>query len=169
VSCTSAATWSTAPKDSQVKLRVYIAAASNRSDHLEGRLTITIKAGCAPEETPSVTQTLAVSPTSSETMQVTPTGSGTPELTATPATTPTAVVTQDVGQCTGANPHPTGMKLAQRYGVSYAEIMHWFCDYHYGFGEIDLAYSLSRQYGKPVEEIFAMRASGMGKYQEGTG
>ncbi len=33
---------------------------------------------------------------------------------------------------------------------------------HYGFGEIDLAYSLSRESGKPVEEIFAMRASGAG-------
>ncbi len=53
------------------------------------------------------------------------------------------------------------MKLAQRYGVPYTEIMKWFCQ-HYGFGEIDLAYSLSRQSGKPVQEIFAMKASGMG-------
>jgi hypothetical protein len=154
--------WATAPADSQVKLRIYIASATNRPDHLEGRLTITIKAGCEPEATPSITETLETTPTSSETMQLTPTGSGTPDQTETPEVTSTPKATQEAGQCTGANPHPTGMKLAQRYGVSYAEIMHWFCDTHYGFGEIDLAYSLSRQYGKSVEDIFAMRASGMG-------
>ncbi|MBE0695848.1 MAG: FecR domain-containing protein [Anaerolineaceae bacterium] len=149
-------TWTSAPEDSQVKLRIYISSATNRPDHLNGRLTVTIKAGCKPEGTPTVT----------ETTQITPTVSGTPELTVTPSVTPeitpTGESTQEGSQCTGANPHPTGMKLAQRYGVSYDEIMKWFCDYHYGFGEIDLAYSLSRQYGKPVEEIFAMRASGMG-------
>ena len=53
------------------------------------------------------------------------------------------------------------MTLAQRYGVPYEEIMFWFCQ-HYGFGEIDLAYSLSRASGKTVEEVFAIRASGMG-------
>jgi len=87
------------------------------------------------------------------------------EATSTPTATPTIVtsnrVGEETGQCTGADPHPTGMKLAQRYSVPYEEIMSWFCQ-HYGFGEIDLAYSLSRQSGKPVEEIFAMRASGMG-------
>jgi hypothetical protein len=149
-------TWTSASDESQVKLRIFIASATNRPDHLNGRLTVTIKSGCKPEVTPTV----------SETRQITPTQSGTPELTVTPSVTPeitqTAQSTQEGGQCTGANPHPTGMKLAQRYGVSYEEIMKWFCDYHYGFGEIDLAYSMSRQYGKPVEEIFAMRASGMG-------
>jgi hypothetical protein len=63
--------------------------------------------------------------------------------------------------CTGADPHPTGQKLAQRYGVSYEEIMGWFCQ-GFGFGEIDLAYSLSGKTGKPVSEIFAMKSSGMG-------
>ena len=39
--------------------------------------------------------------------------------------------------------------------------MGWFCQ-GYGFGEIDLAYELAQISGKPVSEIFAMRASGMG-------
>ncbi len=63
--------------------------------------------------------------------------------------------------CTGADPHPTGQKLAQRYGVPYAEIMGWFCQ-RFGFGEIDLAYELSQASGMPVDEIFAMRRSGLG-------
>jgi hypothetical protein len=39
--------------------------------------------------------------------------------------------------------------------------MGWFCS-GYGFGEIDRAYSLSFQAGVPVEEVFALRQSGMG-------
>jgi hypothetical protein len=58
--------------------------------------------------------------------------------------------------------HPTGAKLANRYGVDYAKgIMHWFCQ-GYGFGEIDLAYTISKFAKVPVEEVFALRASGMG-------
>ena len=39
--------------------------------------------------------------------------------------------------------------------------MGWFCQ-GFGFGEIDLAYSLSAQTGTPVDQIFAMKSSGMG-------
>jgi hypothetical protein len=53
------------------------------------------------------------------------------------------------------------MTLAERYGVSYEEIMGWFCQ-RFGFGEIDLAYGLSRQTGVPVADIFDMRKSGLG-------
>jgi hypothetical protein len=53
------------------------------------------------------------------------------------------------------------MRLAQRFNVPYEEIMGWFCQ-GYGFGEIDLAYGLSQQTGKPVADIFALRKSGMG-------
>jgi hypothetical protein len=154
--------WSEAQKadhweDSEVKLRIFISSATNRPDHLNGRLTVTIEAGCKKTPTPTLpgtfTPTVTLTPEAIETALETPT-------TAPPQNTPTPEATE-TGQCTGANPHPTGMKLAQRYGVPYEEIMKWFCQ-HYGFGEIDLAYSLSRQSGKPVEEIFAMRASGMG-------
>lgn len=78
-----------------------------------------------------------------------------------PVVTPVVTEQPPVDPCTGANPHPTGSKLAARYGVSYNEIMSWFCQ-GFGFGEIDLAYSLSQQSGVPVAQIFAMRQSGMG-------
>ena len=39
--------------------------------------------------------------------------------------------------------------------------MGWFCQ-GFGFGEIDLAYSLSNQTGVPVDQIFAMKSSGLG-------
>jgi hypothetical protein len=51
--------------------------------------------------------------------------------------------------------------LATRYGVAPAEIMAWFCAGN-GFGEIDLAYSLSAQTGVSVNAIFALRAAGLG-------
>lgn len=135
--------WANAPEGTEVKLRIFVASATNRPDHLNGRLTVTISAGCKPEATP--------------TPNMTPTGILPPDLTQ----TPTPAATQ-ASQCTGADPHPTGEKLAQRYGVTYEEIMHWFCNGRYGFGEIDLAYSLSAQTSRPVTEIFAMRAAGMG-------
>lgn len=62
--------------------------------------------------------------------------------------------------CTGAEPHPEAVTLAGRYGVRADEIMGWFCQ-GFGFGEIDLAYSLSREVGIPAAEIFALRADGM--------
>lgn len=135
--------WLDDPDDKEVKLRVYVASATNRPDHLTGRLTVTLKNGCDQPTTP---------PDS---------GVQTPEDEDTPEPSPTEDPSIETGLCTGANPHPTGTKLSQRYGVPYEEIMFWFCQ-HYGFGEIELAYSLSRQYEKPVEEIFALRASGMG-------
>jgi hypothetical protein len=63
--------------------------------------------------------------------------------------------------CTGAEPHPEAQTLALRYGVDSTEIMGWFCQ-GFGFGEIDLAYSLSREPGAPsVADIFALRADAM--------
>lgn len=56
---------------------------------------------------------------------------------------------------------PEATRLAERYGVTYEEIMTWFC-LNYGFGEIDLAYSMSLESGVPVADIFAMRESGLG-------
>ncbi len=57
--------------------------------------------------------------------------------------------------------HPKGDKLAQEFGVDYTEIIDWFCK-GYGFGEISHAYDISNLKGVPVEEVFALRASGMG-------
>lgn len=103
--------------------------------------------------------TLTPTPEITATVTVTATMTLTPTL-ETPVVTETPLPPEET-DCTGANPHPTGQKLAQRYGVSYEEIMGWFCQ-GFGFGEIDLAYSLSLKSGKPVAEIFAMRRSGLG-------
>jgi hypothetical protein len=62
--------------------------------------------------------------------------------------------------CTGAEPHPEALTLAGRYGVASEEIMGWFCQ-GFGFGEIDLAYSLMGELNiTDVTEIFVMRADG---------
>lgn len=70
--------------------------------------------------------------------------------------------TPEFANCTGADPHPKGMELANRYGVPYQEIMYWFCTYHFGFGEIDMAYGMQLQTGTPVANIFNMKLGGMG-------
>lgn len=127
--------------DKQIKLRIFLASETNRPDHLQSRMTVTIISSCKDE-----------------TEQPSQQPSGT--LTLTPEVSPTAVAT-GAASCTGANPQPEGMRLAERYNVPYEEIMGWFCQ-HFGFGEIDTAYELSLQSGKPVSEIFAMRRSGMG-------
>ncbi|MBN1373371.1 MAG: FecR domain-containing protein [Anaerolineaceae bacterium] len=81
-----------------------------------------------------------------------------------PAATPEVIETPE-GTRAGCDvtdkQHPTGLTLSARYGVSYEEIMVWFCK-GYGLGEIDLAYELSQTSGMPVSEIFAMRESGIG-------
>lgn len=159
--------WMTTPSGAEVKVRVFIASETNRPGHHLGRLTVTIVSTCGeePTATPTPTQTATPTETPTATPTETPTVTPTPTVTDTETITPTPEDTTTPvpgdGFCTGANPHPTGMTLAQRYGVPYEEIMYWFCQ-GFGFGEIDLAYSLSRQTGVPVEQIFQMKSSGMG-------
>ena len=112
--------------------------------------------------TPTETITATITATPTPTITLTPTATFTPSMTATPSMTVTLTPQPTpITNCTGANPHPTGLTLAQRYGVPYEEIMGWFCQ-GFGFGEIDLAYGLSRESGKTVSEIFDMRKAGMG-------
>jgi len=115
----------------------------------------------AEEEDPTPTPTSSSTPTPTVTATLTSTLTVTP--TATLPITPTATITSTavVTDCVGANPQPKGQSLADEYGVSYEEIMGWFCQ-GFGFGEIDQAYALSLETGIPVEEIFEMRNSGMG-------
>jgi hypothetical protein len=65
------------------------------------------------------------------------------------------------GICGSEYEQPHAVTLAERYGTTYDVIMGWFCKNN-GFGEIDLAFQLSNEFGKSVDEIFAMRESGMG-------
>jgi hypothetical protein len=101
---------------------------------------------------------LTWTPESSETAA--PETAETPVVATTPAPNEKIEKKQQNDDCTGNNQHPTGLKLAQRYGVSYAEIMDWFCNHRFGFGEIDLAYSISHATGTPVEEVFGKRRAG---------
>ncbi len=142
--------WQAAPAGTEVKARVFIANETNWPDNHPARLTVTLEKSCdkTPEATPTPTQTQVVT----QTVTATPA----PVITTTITVTPTLFV-----NCTGANPHPEGMRLAQRWGVPYDEIMGWFCQ-KFGFGEIDLAYGLSRQSGVQVADIFAMRRAGLG-------
>ena len=65
------------------------------------------------------------------------------------------------GICGSESEQPHAVTLAERYGTTCDVIMDWFCKNN-GFGEIDLAYQLSDEFGKSVDEIFEMRESGMG-------
>jgi hypothetical protein len=178
-------------EDAEIKLRVF-ASSENYSDLFDSRLTVTVENNCGeieqPEETqteaptdtvtptdtpdltetPTVTETPTNTPDLTETPMVTEMPTDTPDLTETPTVTETPSDTPDLTEtiCTGAQPHPTGTRLAARYSATYEEIMGWFCQ-GFGFGEIELAYSLSwasqnmHNYKTPAE-IFAMKASGMG-------
>ncbi|UCE00354.1 MAG: FecR domain-containing protein [Chloroflexota bacterium] len=72
--------------------------------------------------------------------------------------------------CTNDAQHPKALKLVEEYkdepmfaGLDlYEMIMDWFCNYRYGFGEIDLMLGLSVKYELPVEEVFSLRQSGLG-------
>ncbi len=142
-------TWDQATAKKVVKLRVFVAHETNRPDHLQPKMTITIDGGeCKPTDTPTV------EPSDTPTVEPSETPTGEVSETSTPETL------DDV--CTGANPQPTGMELAARYGVDYGVIMGYFCNDHLGFGEIDTGYNLSLETNTPVEQIFAMRLSGMG-------
>jgi hypothetical protein len=59
------------------------------------------------------------------------------------------------------NNHPAGDKLASDHGATYKEVMAWFCQ-GFGFGEIELAYSISEQASVPVTSVFTLRISGLG-------
>jgi hypothetical protein len=116
------------------------------------------------QSTPTATDTVAPELTQS------PTGSATAPTEATGTTTPTAVGTSEMTStplpgnragCQGGSQQPEAVRLAQQYGVTYQEIIGWFCQ-GFGFGEIKQAYDLSLQSGLPVSQIFAMRTSGLG-------
>jgi hypothetical protein len=112
-----------------------------------------------PGRCDDATPTPTITPTATVTATSTPTA--TPTISATIPATPVPTSTLPATGCTGADPHPKGTRLANRYGVAYEEIMEWFCS-GFGFGEIERAYDLSLETSTPVNEIFALRQSGLG-------
>lgn len=75
--------------------------------------------------------------------------------------------------CTGNDLHPKGLKLEDEFAelylagkltdwVTYVDIMTWFCEEHYGFGEIDQMVNLAARYGVDVDYVFGLREGGKG-------
>jgi hypothetical protein len=67
--------------------------------------------------------------------------------------------------CVGADPHPVAQALDELYeSASYEDIMGWFCDDNFGFGEIALALQTSEETGMLAGDILVMRSeSGWGQ------
>ncbi len=126
--------------------------------------SVTPEPSPTPTETPDPSETPEPSATPTETFTptATPPTTETPTPTATvdPLLTPTPTATGDpaVYSCTGANPHPRASDLAEYYQVPYETIMTWFCQGHFGFGEIMHALEASLQTELTPEEILAKRA-----------
>lgn len=114
-------------------------------------------------ELPATTETPDIEPTATPGESATPDSTTSPEGTPYPggdAKNPSAGQRSGCGDATSET-QPAAQNLADRYNVGYQEIMGWFCK-GYGFGEIDLAYSLSQQAGLTPAEVFAKRAAGLG-------
>lgn len=127
--------------------------------HTPGTSTATVTVTATGSATPTVTGT---PPTTTPTVVTTTTLTVTPTTTMTVTPTATVIPKNGTSRCDNrSQQQPEGLRLAQRFHVTYDEIMTWFCK-GFGFGEIDLAYGLSLSSGKPVSEIFSMRSSGMG-------
>ncbi len=62
--------------------------------------------------------------------------------------------------------HPVGGRLAATYGITYTDVMSWFCQDHRGFGEIMLALSAAKflpaDSGVDPATLLAQRESGLG-------
>lgn len=58
--------------------------------------------------------------------------------------------------------HPVGERLAERYGVTYEQVMGWFCDDGMGFGQIFLALQTAALTGDAPETYLDRRAAGEG-------
>jgi hypothetical protein len=69
--------------------------------------------------------------------------------------------------CTdGEKTHPVAESMAETYGVTYEEVISWFCNEEAensnGLGQIMLALQTAELTGEPVETYLGARADGMG-------
>ncbi len=83
-----------------------------------------------------------------------PTEEPTAEVTPEPTAEPTVLACNQPGQ-------PVAQRLADDFGVSYDEIIGWFCQ-GFGFGEIARAYLLADSSGLPASTYFEERQAGLG-------
>ena len=66
--------------------------------------------------------------------------------------------------------HPVGSRLAATYGISYTDVMTWFCREHMGFGQIMLAATAAKYIGEnpgetpglTYDEMLQARLDGQG-------
>jgi hypothetical protein len=77
----------------------------------------------------------------------------------------------EVDACTQADPHPAAQRLAESYGVPYEDVIGWFCEGHYGLGEIMLALKTSQKTGRPAGDLLASKTKlgGWGKVWQDLG
>lgn len=62
--------------------------------------------------------------------------------------------------CEDGKQHPDALALAEKYDVSYDNVIGFYCQ-GFTFGEIDLAFEISKDSGKLVEDLFSLRTSGL--------
>jgi hypothetical protein len=82
-----------------------------------------------------------------------PQGAGLPEEAGPPA----EAGKETSATCSSEQVHPTATYLAEEYGVSYEEIMAWFCEDGFGMGEIMLALQTARAMEMPPSELLALK------------
>jgi hypothetical protein len=58
--------------------------------------------------------------------------------------------------------HPAGERVADAYGVSYEEVMGWFCENDLGFGQIMIALHSAELGGGSAQELLDRRLGGEG-------
>jgi hypothetical protein len=58
--------------------------------------------------------------------------------------------------------HPVGSRIALGYGVEYDTVMDWFCNGHYGFGQIMLALQTSQFVNISPTDLLAMNSESGG-------
>lgn len=84
-----------------------------------------------------------------------------PDVSPTPSEEPQVEPSGGIN-CTGANPHPVGQRIADTYGVTYEQVMTWFCD-GYGFGEITHALETAKvATDYTADDLLASKGQGKG-------
>ena len=58
--------------------------------------------------------------------------------------------------------HPVAVAIAETYGVPEEQVMAWFCENGFGFGQIMLALQTSQASGGDANELLARRSAGEG-------
>lgn len=62
--------------------------------------------------------------------------------------------------CEDNKQHPDALALAEKYEVYYDNVISFYCQ-GFTFGEIDLAFEISKESGKLVDDLFSLRTSGL--------